>query len=473
MFELLAHQKEGLDFLSENRRAFVADEPGTGKTAIVLRALASSERPSLVACKAALRENFRKEIELWVPGAKTQILMNPDEIDTTADFVVCGYKTLGDRSKDLAQRKFEGGIAFDESHYLKTEKAQRSVGALRVARTIPKDGFIIAASATPGVSRPSELLMQFKILGLLDQVANSDHHFLYRYCGPKKMKVYQKGKDEDGNQNFKMVTQFKGHSNLDELRNLMYDRGLVIRRRKKDVLELPEKHVVEDVLSTDSARWDEYREIETDFLRWLAKQKPLPEGYEPIAIERMTAMRKCAALSKLPIITAGAMEFMSETGKPLVVMAHHREVVLEMHERISRRGFRTGIIIGGQTNKKRFAQTEAFQNGELDIIVCSIEASAEGLTLTAAADLWLAELPYVPGRLIQAEDRCHRVGQDREVVVQHIVAKNSIDIRVSQALKAKQQVLNQLFDGEAPLEDDEHKGETSVFHDVMQSYLSG
>ena len=153
-------------------------------------------------------------------------------------------------------------------------------------------------------------------------------------------------------------------------------------------------------------------------------------------------------------------------------MAHHREVVSEMHRMFEARGFRAGQIIGGQSQKKRFAQTEAFQQKELDVIVCSIEAAAEGLTLTAAANLWLAELPYVPGRLLQAEDRCHRVGQNRAVEVQHILAKGTIDARISSALKRKSKVLQEMFDGEMRLDDETDLDGQSVFGSVMNAYLT-
>ena len=42
-----------------------------------------------------------------------------------------------------------------------------------------------------------------------------------------------------------------------------------------------------------------------------------------------------------------------------------------------------------------------------------------------------AELIWVPGALIQAEDRVHRIGQKVSVTVQYLVAKGTIDDVVS------------------------------------------
>jgi SWI/SNF-related matrix-associated actin-dependent regulator 1 of chromatin subfamily A len=55
------------------------------------------------------------------------------------------------------------------------------------------------------------------------------------------------------------------------------------------------------------------------------------------------------------------------------------------------------------------------------------------------------ELDYVPGKLHQAEDRPHRIGQEESVLIQYLVLEDSVDDDVVSALIEKTEVIDQVL----------------------------
>ena len=70
------------------------------------------------------------------------------------------------------------------------------------------------------------------------------------------------------------------------------------------------------------------------------------------------------------------------------------------------------IRIDGSTPiPERHAAVSSFQKTPaVRVAVLGITAAGQGLTLTAADVVVMAELHWTPGVLVQAEDRAHRIG---------------------------------------------------------------
>jgi hypothetical protein len=75
-----------------------------------------------------------------------------------------------------------------------------------------------------------------------------------------------------------------------------------------------------------------------------------------------------------------------------------------------------------------------------------MQSMAEGHTLTASSHVVFAELDWTPGKLAQAEDRCHRIGQTDSVLVQHIVLDGSLDGRMAELIVEKMEVIAAAID---------------------------
>ena len=103
--------------------------------------------------------------------------------------------------------------------------------------------------------------------------------------------------------------------------------------------------------------------------------------------------------------------------------------------------------MGGDETAKRQNAIDLFQNDpQVKVFIASIQAAKEGITLTASDLVIFSELDWVPGNLSQAEARCHRIGQENHVLVQHLLLNGSLDARMARVVLAKQDILDAALD---------------------------
>ncbi len=79
--------------------------------------------------------------------------------------------------------------------------------------------------------------------------------------------------------------------------------------------------------------------------------------------------------------------------------------------------------------------------------MCSIEVAGQGLTLTQASNVAFLELDWTPAKHDQAEDRCHRIGQQDAVNAWYLLAAGTIDETMATLLERKRAVIGAVTDG--------------------------
>lgn len=463
---LLPYQRAGIAYALARTNVLVGDEMGLGKTVQalgVVNADASAHRV-LVVCPASLKLNWKREAERWlVRPAEVRVL---DSKAKAADFVaprgrdlvvVVNYDILGKLREPLRAEPWDV-LVCDEAHALKNPRALRTREVLgargpaaRAVAPIPARRRVFL-TGTPIVNRPIEL---WPLVEALDPEGLGKNFMAYarRYCG-----AYQKSIGR------KLVWDFGGASNLDELQAKART-AFMVRRLKADVLtDLPPKRrqvvvlpadtVPESLRRSESQAWafheDYLARVEAD--RDLAAARGDDAGYaaaaarlraaEKVAFDEMAAVRRDLAVAKVPAILEH-LEHAVEGGK-VVFMCHHHEVAEAVAKHF---GAEAVMVHGGIPVEDRQAAVDAFQTrSDVRVFVGTIRAAGVGLTLTAAAHVVFGELDWVPGNVSQAEDRCHRIGQRNSVLVQHLVVDGSLDARFVETLLAKQAVLDAALD---------------------------
>ncbi|HEY1833105.1 MAG TPA: DEAD/DEAH box helicase [Solirubrobacteraceae bacterium] len=423
--ELKPFQRAGVRYLLEQRRSFLADEQGLGKTIEALATIeAASAYPAVVVCPANLKLNWLREIERWLPGRSASAMsgtfapVRPGDADVT----VVNYDILDARMDELLAME-PVAVVLDESHYCKNPAAKRSQAAQRLTAGIAGDGLVLALTGTPVVNRPAELISQLRILGRLGDFG-SGAEFGARFRGAD------------------------AHLRLHwHLRARCF-----VRRLKADVLpQLPPK--TRAVVPVELDNEAEYRLAERDLIQWLRTQPlDLRELDAKVAaalraerLVRLNALKLLAARGKLQGALTWIHDFAS-SGERLVIFAHHREVQKALLERFPQ----ALHILGGDGFAARDRALRAFQEPdgpENQLIVCSMEVAGQGLTLTRSSNVVFLELDWTPAKHDQAEDRCHRISQQDAVTAYYLLAAGTVDETISTLLERKRVVIGAVTDG--------------------------
>ena len=425
--ELKPFQRAGVNYLLSQRRAFLADEQGLGKTIEALATLEADDAyPAVIVCPASLKLNWMRELERWLPGRSAQVLAGtgPHGAPHAPEMTIVNYEIVAARLGALCARR-PRALVLDESHYCKNAAAKRTRAVHRLSAAVPRDGLILALTGTPVTNRPAELIAQLRILGRLGDFG-SGMQFSRRFRGPD------------------------AHLRLHwHLRARCF-----ARRLKADVLpQLPPK--TRAVVPVELDNEDEYRLAERDVVAWLQSQPlDLRELDAKVAaalraerLVRLNALKLLAARGKLRAARTWIHDFCS-SGERLVVFAHHREIQRALLEH-----FPDALhILGEDSPRARDRAVRAFQSAdhaENKLIVCSIEVAGQGLTLTRSSNVVFLELDWTPAKHDQAEDRCHRIGQHDSVNASYLLAAGTIDETISTLLERKRAVIGAVTDGRA------------------------
>lgn len=449
-------QKAGINFALENQNTLIGDDMGLGKTIQAIGVINSdiNIQKILVICPASLKLNWKIEIEKW--QTRNLSIQIGNGIFPNSNIIILNYDILHKFKKEIDLVKWDLLIV-DECHYAKNPKSRRTkmlIGHKKEEIEPIKANKKIFMTGTPIVNRPIEL---WPIVSFLNpKIFNSFWDFAKRYCNAKQ--------DKYG-------WNLSGASNLDELQNKLRS-SIMIRRLKKDVLkELPAK--IRQIVTLpsngcSSAIKEEqkaYSNYESKLIELKEKVKLAKtenkESYNEavknlkqassIAFGEIAKARHKVAVAKAPYVAEQIKEIIEEdANKKIVIFTHHHDVVdLFMQEF----GNKAVKLTGQESSEQKQRAVEDFQNkSSIQIFVGSITAAGVGITLTAASHVIFAELDWVPGNITQAEDRCHRIGQENSVLIQHVVLDGSLDSKLAKTLIEKQEVIEKALDNNEELE---------------------
>lgn len=83
------------------------------------------------------------------------------------------------------------------------------------------------------------------------------------------------------------------------------------------------------------------------------------------------------------------------------------------------------------------------------VALLSLTSCGVGLNLTSSSTVIFAELYWVPGVLLQAEDRVHRIGTKfNKININYLIAQNSVEEVMWKVINKKYKTVTSTLDGE-------------------------
>ncbi len=416
------YQVRGLAFVQSRTRAgfgaLLADDMGLGKT---VQTLAGLRGRTLVVAPTSVLHNWLAEATRFRPDLRACLYHGSTRtLDDDADLVLTSYAILRLDQSALAARPFDT-VVLDEAQNIKNPDSQTA----RAARALRGEGRV-ALTGTPVENRLEELWSIFAFLnpGLLG--ARSD--FSKRTARPA----------ESGDPGA-----------LERLTRRTA--AFFLRRTKEEVTpELPPRQEVTRYIELgddERACYDAIRAaLVPDIVRDLRAGAAKPLG----ALEALLRLRQAAchgglvpgsridSSSKLSAL-ADALETAAAAGHRALIFSQWTSLLDRVEPVLTDRGV-SFLRIDGST-RDRAGVVEAFQAaGGPRALLISLHAGGTGLNLTAADHVFILDPWWNPAVEAQAAARAHRIGQTKPVLVQRLVARDTVEERVV-ALQARKQSL--------------------------------
>lgn len=455
-----SHQLEGVKYGLECDRWFLGDEQGLGKTKQVIdiaiaRKLAYGYKHCLIVCGVnTLKWNWVNEIhthsnegawilgQKWVKG-KWKIGSTADKLDTLKAltdknspelpyFLITNVesfrdKNIADTIKNLCDKGIINMCAADEMHKMKNPAAQQTKGFLKCLPEVR-----IGMTGTPLMNSPMDLYVILKWLGY---ESHAFYSFKQHYCVMGGYGGYE----------------IVGYKNMDQLTAQV--REIMLRRLKSEVLDLPEKTYVDELVEMETKQAVMYKEVENglkaDYINGdIDLTNPLSAlirlrqttGYPGILSDTITESAKLDRMEDI-------VEECVANNEKVIIFSNWTQMTEEIVNRIKPK-YDYAIITGETSDSSRQTMVDDFQNNSnCKVIVGTIGAMGTGLTLTAATTVIFVDEPWNKALFDQAVDRAHRIGQKNNITIYSIMCKDTIDERIHNIIYKKGAMSDAIIDG--------------------------
>lgn len=421
---LRPYQRVDLDFLKRLKHCAIFWEMRLGKTPLTIRLIEENEyRAGIFVVPATLLYTWEAEIKKW--SSRECVVIRGDkkrrkklyQKHMNREDLIISYETLRNDVDEFVTTQFDF-MVLDEAHKIKNHKIDLSKAVYSVGG---HSNHRIALTGTPASNKLHELfgILHFVNPGLFP----SYWGFVERYFTIEKSYAHQ-GKEVGA-----LIRE-------KELLELLY--RISVQRKQSEVLHwLPEKTyqtITVPLGEKQQKHYDEmleyYQTGEVDTIGTLDQ------------LMRLRQICTCPELLNLDCENAkqeALIQYIEENkGKPILVFSCFSSYLMKLHAHLYK-DYRIHTITGKVSVENRQKYVDMFQRGDLDILLCNIQAAGVGLTLDKADTAIFLDRHFNPALNDQAESRIVPTTKEKAhgIHIIDITTRDTVDARINNLLLDK------------------------------------
>ena len=438
-------------------------EMGTGKTKVLIDNLAmlydkgKIDSALIIAPKGVVKTWYEQELPAHLPNhiENVSVLWQPNitktqqekldslfEIDSALHILVMNVEALSTEKGVKFATKFINShkvmMAIDESTTIKTPTARRTKNIIKMGINAKYKRIM---TGSPITKNPLDLYTQCEFLDpwLLD--FSSYYAFRNRYAEMKTMHV--------SGRSIQVVDKFR---NLGELSDTVKE--FSYRVLKEDCLDLPPKNFIKRHITLTPDQKKVYEQMKKAAIAVLNKKVTTTVSVltQLMRLHQITCGYVTADDGSIQEVESNRMnELMSileETEGKVIIWANYQFSVGDIIQKITKKfGKESYVHYYGLTPQEvRQENIKRFQNDpECRFIIGTPQTGGYGITLTQANTVIYYSNGYDLEKRLQSEDRAHRIGQKKTVTYIDIIAEDTIDEKIVEALRKKINIASEVL----------------------------
>lgn len=388
---------------------------------------AQKRMPCLVIAPKSLLYNWQAEAEKFCPTLKTLIYTGISRNRLLPkfaqnDLIIMSYGTMRNDIDELQRIPFRL-VVIDESQAIKNPTSLTARSLLKI------DGiYRLALTGTPIENTLLDVWSQMNFLnrGLLGS---------YGYFEKNFIRPIEKNQDAGRTSELKRI--------LDPF---------VLRRTKKQVAkELPPKVEKIHYCEMTPEQAEQYEKTKSQYRNEILEHVS-QVGMARSRLKIFNGLMHLRQLALNPILKDDDYEGQSgkddeirrmlqravEGGHKVLLFSQFVSYLSVFKDMLQADGIEYSYLDGSMDEKERAEAIKRFQdNDHVKVFLLSLRAGNSGLNLTAADYVFLADPWWNPFTMRQAEDRAHRIGQEKAVFSYKFITKNTIEEKILDLQKKK------------------------------------